>query len=115
MATARHLPMRLPSSFLFELRAAWARGRRVSLSLDARADDGRLEGHITSVSATGAYVKLHGRHVPTDLILAVHLPSRLGDSNARETFHGPARRIVPQAEELWDDTSALASTRKPAS
>lgn len=97
------LPMRLPSSFLFELRAAWARGRRVSLSLDERSQHPRLEGHIAAVSATGAFVRLGSTHIPTDLILAVHLPSRLGDSKVRgdADFHGPARRSVPQEEELF--------------
>lgn len=93
--------VRLPSSIVWELRAAWATGRRVALSLDRRARFDRLEGQITAVAATGAHVHLAGRHVPTDVILAVHLPSRLGDSTARAGgFHGIARRVAPQDEEL---------------
>lgn len=96
------LPMRLASSVAWELRSAWASGRRVALSLDDRATARRLEGHITGVASTGAYVALAGRHIPLDVILAVHLPSRLGDSSARgDSFHGPARRVVPQEEDLF--------------
>lgn len=93
--------VRLPSAVVWELRAAWATGRRVALSLDQRASMRRLEGHVSAVSATGAHVHLAGRHVPVDAILAVHLPSRLGDSTARAGgFHGPVRRVVAQEEEL---------------
>jgi hypothetical protein len=71
------------SAVLWELRAAWARGLRVSLTLE-RCDVDRLEGHITTVAATGVYVTVSGRHVPADRVLAVHRPSRLGDSTARD-------------------------------
>lgn len=69
------------SSLAWELRAAWARGRRVSLSIDG--DEVRTEGHVSSVSPTDAYAIVAGLHVPLDRILAIHHPSRLGDS----TFH----------------------------
>jgi hypothetical protein len=80
--------VRPSSSMLWELRGCWATGRRVALSLDA--DVRRAEGHVTAVAATDAYVKVGDLMVPTDRILAVHLPSRLGDSTARGgDFHGP--------------------------
>ncbi len=80
-------------SMLWELRAAWGTGRRVALSLDERCTPRRLEGWIKSVAATGAYVRLGGVHVPADAILAVHLPSLLGDSTATDgAWHGPALR-----------------------
>lgn len=89
------------SAIAWELRAAWATGRRVSLSLLPRAGD-RLEGHVHRVSATNAFVVVAGLHVPLEDVLAVHHPSRLGDSTARGgRWHGPARRITPQREELW--------------
>lgn len=85
----------------WELRGAWATGRRVSLSLEQRAG-GRLEGHVHRVAATGAFVVVSGVHVPLDDVLAVHHPSRLGDSTAAaERWRGRARRVVPQREELF--------------
>lgn len=79
----------------WELRAAWASGRRVSVSLE-RCDVDRLEGHVWAVSATGASVMIAGVLVPLDRVLAVHLPSRLGDSSVGvgEVWRGRARRVV---------------------
>lgn len=74
----------------WELRTAWATGKRVSLSLE-RADLERLEGHVQRVAATDATVTVSGHHVPLDRVLAVHLPSRLGDSTAGTVFHGRPR------------------------
>lgn len=89
-------------SMMWELRTAWASGRRVALSLDPRCDRPRVEGHVRSVSPTDGWVKIGAAHFPADAILAVHLPSRLGDSTARRgPWHGIARRVVPQAEALW--------------
>jgi hypothetical protein len=68
----------VPATF-WELRGCWATGRRVALTL-VDADLSRAEGHVTSVAATDAYVKIGDLLVPADRILAVHLPSRLGDS-----------------------------------
>lgn len=80
------------SSMLWELRAAWASGKRVSLSLGERCVQPRIEGWVTRVAATGAFVHVGGQHVPADAILAVHLPSRLGDSTVRHgPWHGPRR------------------------
>jgi hypothetical protein len=76
----------------WELRGAWATGRRVSVSLE-RADVDRLEGTVQRVAATDAYATIAGRRVPLDRVLAVHLPSRLGDSTARVAFHGDGRAV----------------------
>lgn len=82
------------SAKLWELRAAWASGRRVALTLE-RADCTRVEGHVSSVAATGVAVVVRGLLVPLDRVLAVHLPSRLGDSTARgEGWHGAPGRVV---------------------
>jgi hypothetical protein len=75
----------------WELRAAWATGRRVSMSLE-RADVSRVEGLVRSVSPTDATVTVGGLRVPLDRVLAVHLPSRLGDSRVKGgPFHGEGR------------------------
>lgn len=89
------------SSVAWELRGAWASGRRVSVTLE-RADLERVEGVVHAVAATDAHATIAGRLVPLDRILAVHLPSRLGDSTVRgAAFHGPARLVSPQSEMLW--------------
>lgn len=45
---------------------------------------------------------LEARRQATDAILAVHHPSRLGDSTARAgAWTGPSRRVIPQSEALW--------------
>ena len=99
MGTALIRPIR---SVFWELRTAWATGRRVSLSLDPRCDRHRIEGHVKRVSATDAFVYVGNEHIPGELILAVHNPSRLGDSTVgdRERWHGRALRWQPQVEEL---------------
>ena len=94
-----------PDGLLWEARGAWASGRRVAASLMLEGHVERLEGHVSRVAATGAFVVLAGTHVPTGVLLAVHHPSRLGDSTYREDperpFLGRARRHVPQREELF--------------
>ena len=97
-STALVRPVR---AIVWELRAAWATGRRVSVSLE-RADRGRLEGHISRVSATDATVMIAGMLVPLDRVLAVHLPSRLGDSTiaAGGSWHGRARVPVQISGQL---------------
>jgi hypothetical protein len=78
----------------WELRAAWATGRRVAVSLE-RADMDRVEGHVFSVAATDATVTIAGVVVPLDRVLAVHRPSRLGDSTVAEGERwGGQRRLV---------------------
>lgn len=81
----------------WELRACWATGRRVALSLDA--DVARVEGHVTKVSATDASVHIGDILVPASAILAVHLPSRLGDSTVRQGDAWAGRRRRPDAPE----------------
>lgn len=96
--------IRPTGSIFWELRGAWATGRRVSLTLE-RGDE-RIEGQVHRVAATDAFVEVAGKHVPGDTILAVHSPSLLGDSDADplrispRRWHGPARRVLPQTEEL---------------
>lgn len=67
---------------MWDLRAAWGTGRRVSLTIDSD-DCRRLEGYVMAVASSGAYVAIARRHVPVERIVAVHLPSRLGDSTSR--------------------------------
>ena len=61
MSTALVRPLR---AIAWELRTAWATGHRVSLTLDADVD--RVEGHVGSVAATGAYTIVAGLLVPLD-------------------------------------------------
>jgi len=91
--TGRALVRPLAAIF-WDLRGAWASGRRVAISLDA--DIPRAEGHVTKVSATDASVHVGDLLIPADRILAVHLPSRLGDSTVRtgDPWAGPPRRPV---------------------
>jgi hypothetical protein len=89
------------SSIAWEMRSAWASGRRVVLTLEC-CDRTRLEGHVQRVAATDAYVQVRGLRVPLDRVLAVHLPSRLGDSTFRGgAWSGRVRRVEPQSEQLW--------------
>ena len=84
----------------WDLRTAWATGRRVSVSVE-RADVDRVEGHVFSVSPTDASVTIAGWMVPLDRVLSVHRPSRLGDSTVAEgeRWHGRARRVVPLGQD----------------
>jgi len=86
----------------WELRSAWAVGRRVSVTLE-RADVDRVEGHVQRVAATNATVTIAGLLIPLDRVLAVHHPSRLGDSTVGHggRWRGQARRVEPQSEALW--------------
>jgi hypothetical protein len=89
------------TSVFWELRRAWASGKRVSLSLDDRCEIPRIEGRVTEVAATDAFVKVNGRHVSGETILAVHWPSLLGDSDARPARNmNFAPRWRPQQEQL---------------
>lgn len=98
--------VRQVSSVAWELRVAWARGLRVSLTING--DVRRVEGFVESVSPTGAYALLSGLHVPLGAVLAVHRPSRLGDSTYREggavEWEGKiplGSRRDPDQLELW--------------
>jgi hypothetical protein len=77
------------ASIAWELRFAWASGRRVALTING--DVVRAEGFVTTVAATDAYVKVGGLHIPLDRVLAVSHPSLLGDSTWREgeRWRGP--------------------------
>lgn len=79
----------------WELRTAWALGRRVSLTLE-RCDQDRAEGLVGGVAATDAWVRVAGTLIPLDRVLAVHLPSRLGDSTHRGDgdFHGQRPAVL---------------------
>lgn len=70
----------LLARLVWELRAAWASGRRVALTLE-RCDLDRIEGVVTRVSATGAFATVGAVHVPLDRALAIHWASRLGDGS----------------------------------
>lgn len=103
----RLLPVlyRAEERWLMELRAAWATGRRVALSLE-RCDFDRMEGIVTRVAASGAHVRVRGRLVPMDRVLALHWPSRLGDSSHGNrvggwTGVGRGGRWEPQEDALW--------------
>ena len=72
---------RSAAATFWELRGAWATGRRVALTLTADID--RVEGHVSRVSATDAFVTVGDVLIPADVILAVHRPSRLVDSTVR--------------------------------
>lgn len=87
----------------WELRAAWATGRRVAVSLE-RADMARLEGVVRAVAATDAFAVIDGVNVPLERVLAVHLPSRLGDSAVRA---GPWSGPVPDAARVHPDQLGL--------
>lgn len=85
----------------WECRSAWAAGWRVALSLDERCEPRRVEGHLQSVSATDASVTVAGLQVPLDAVLALHRPSRLGDSDWQNGHRWRGRRYEPpQREEL---------------
>ena len=84
----------------WELRAAWGAGWRVALTLDERCCIRRAEGTVTHVSATGAWVEVAGWRIPMDAVLAVHRPSRLGDSTHLRGAWGRSRWQPPQREEL---------------
>lgn len=89
-------------SVAWELRTCWARGLRVSLSLDDRCERARIEGYVRQVSATDAFVAVGATHVPLDAVLAVHRPSLLGDSTADPLVGTGAIAAyrAPQDEEL---------------
>jgi hypothetical protein len=88
------------SAKAWDLRAAWAAGWRVSVTLE-RGEFSRVEGIVTRVSATNAFATIGGLHIPLDYVLAVHRPSRLGDSRAGKRWGGMARLQEPQVERLW--------------
>lgn len=61
-------------STAWELRTAWAKRSPVVLTLSERCMIRRLEGRVTRVAVTGAYVVIEDWHVPTVEILGVASP-----------------------------------------
>jgi hypothetical protein len=59
---------------VWELRTAWAKGRRVVLTLSDRCMIQRIEGTVERVAVTGAFVLIEGWHVPVAEILGVASP-----------------------------------------
>lgn len=66
--------VRPASAVAWELRGAWATGRRVSLSPSERCAVRLVVGSVEQVAATGAFAVVDGWHVPLDEVLAVHKP-----------------------------------------
>lgn len=85
---------------VWELRAAWANGRRVALTLN-HCDVERVEGIVTRVGATGTTAVVGGVLVPLNRALAIHWASRLGDgSRTGRRGAGLASRAHPNQLEL---------------
>ncbi len=82
-------------SVAWELRGAWASGRRVSLTIDGDVE--RVEGHVQTVAATDAFARVNGWHVPLERVLAVHRPNRLGDSTYDDSGRERWAGYVPRA------------------
>jgi hypothetical protein len=100
--------VRPEESVSWELRGAWSARKRVALSLDGRCHPRRLEGLVQRVAATGAFVEIEDFHVPVDAILAVHSPSRLGDSTIDAPKPRP-RCVVCQREVRLDRRTGACS------
>lgn len=97
----------LVGRLVWDLRTAWASGRRVALTLE-RADLDRIEGVVTRVSPTGAYATVGSVHVPLDRALAIHWSSRLGDGpRTGNRGHGHAKHVHPGQASL--DTEGPAA------
>ena len=62
-----------------------------------------MEGIVSRVAPSGAFVVVGGLHVPLECVLAVHWPSRLGDSTHKGAtgWRGPGHRWEPQDTALW--------------
>lgn len=58
----------------WELRARWAERSPVVLTLSERCMIRRVEGRLSQVEATGAFVVLDGWHIPVADILGVARP-----------------------------------------
>lgn len=90
----------LVARVVWELRAAWASGRRVALTLE-RCDIDRAEGVVSRVWATGAAAVVGGVLVPLDRALAIHWSTRLGDgSRSGRRGAGLAPRVHPDQLDL---------------
>jgi len=98
------------AAVLWDLRTAWATNRWISVTLDLEHCP-RLEGTVGHVAASSTHATIAGRHVPIARILAVHWPTRLGDSTQG---HRPGHRRrrpaaleqIPGQQRLFDLTAA---------
>lgn len=59
---------------VWDLRTAWAKNRRVVLTLSDRCMIRRIEGTVEQVAVTGAFVLISGWHVPCADILGISFP-----------------------------------------
>lgn len=76
---------------VWELRAAWASRKEVSLRFDGRASYPSARGTVEHVAASGVYVQLLDRahrggpiHVPTAIILSIRSPHFSEPADRRE-------------------------------
>jgi hypothetical protein len=102
--------VRLTDSILWELRRYWASGKRVAVTLSEEAGR-RIEGQVTRVSPTGAWVRINSVQIPAEEILAIHKPVILGEDTThrgKAAWHFEPLRVVPQAEELPGIAEMLA-------
>lgn len=58
----------------WELRGHWIAHRRVVVTLTPRCLVERIEGLVSHVAVTGAFVVIDGWHVPLEDVLAIHRP-----------------------------------------
>lgn len=103
--------VRRTDSMLWELRRFWASGKRVALSLTEEAGR-RIEGQVTRVSPTGAFVRVNGRLILAESILAIHRPVILGEDTTHRgvaEWHFEPLRWTPQLEELPGIAEMLAA------
>lgn len=76
------------------LRHAWALGHRVAVTLEG-CETRRLEGVVRTVAPTGITAQVAGQRFPIANVLAVHRPSRLGDSTVRGgRWSGPVPAVL---------------------
>lgn len=86
------------SAAAWELRSAWATGRRVSLRLEG-ADEERVAGRVTSVSATDAFVLVEDGgeiHVPLSRVLSVRRPHFSEPRDARVLYPEDRPEMAPE-------------------
>lgn len=58
----------------WELRGHWAAHRVVVVTLTPRCVVERIEGLVSQVAVTGAFVVIDGWHVPIEDVLSIHRP-----------------------------------------
>jgi hypothetical protein len=87
------------SQISWDLRGAWATGRRVALRLDETCEIERVEGTVSHVAASSAFVRIRDLEgeiiVPMGAILSLHWPHWLeGGSSPRDA-------LIPQLQEAF--------------